>query len=130
MRQSVIDYLQGLNLGSFTIANEVPWTETGIELYLKNLKKIYVDVDAFTTEPVITTFTGLNLNNESTVVRVYFANDAKQLPSNYDDVVASIRAAKDISSEVGYNRREADVSTSYESDRLVTEIELRYIKLT
>jgi hypothetical protein len=130
MRQSVIDYLQGLNLGSFTIANEVPWTETGTQLYLKNLKKIYVDVDAFTAEPVITTFTGLNLNNETTLVRVYFANDAKQLPSNYDDVVASIRAAKDISSEVGYNRREADVLTSYESDRLVTEIELRYIKLT
>ena len=130
MRQSVIDYLQGLNLGSFTIANEVPWTETGTQLYLKNLKKIYVDVDAFTAEPVITTFTGLNLNNETTLVRVYFANDAKQLPSNYDDVVASIRAAKDISSEAGYNRREADVTTSYESDRLVTEIELRYIKLT
>lgn len=130
MRQSVIDYLQGLNLGSFTIASEVPWTETGTELYLKNLRKIYVDVDAFTTEPVITTFTGLNLNNETTVVRVYFANDAKQLPSNYDDVVASIKAAKDVESTAGYTRREADVSTSYESDRLVTEIELRYIKLT
>lgn len=130
MRQSVIDYLQGLNLGSFTIATEVPWTETGTELYLKNLKKIYVDVDAFTTEPVITTFTGLNLNNETTVVRVYFANDAKQLPSNYDDVVAQIKAAKDIESTAGYTRRETDVSTSYNSDRLVTEIELRYIKLT
>lgn len=130
MRQSVIDYLQGLNLGSFTIASEVPWTETGTELYLKNLRKIYVDVDAFTTEPVITTFTGLNLNNETTVVRVYFANDAKQLPSNYDDVVASIKAAKDVESTAGYTRREADVATSYESDRLVTEIELRYIKLT
>jgi len=130
MRQSVIDYLQGLNLGSFTIANEVPWTETGTELYLKNLRKIYVDVDAFTTEPVITTFTGLNLNNETTVVRVYFANDAKQLPSNYDDVVAQVKAAKDVESTAGYTRREADVSTSYNSDRLVTEIELRYIKLT
>lgn len=130
MRQSVIDYLQGLNLGSFTIATEVPWTETGTELYLKNLKKIYVDVDAFTTEPVITTFTGLNLNNETTVVRVYFANDAKQLPSNYDDVVAQVKAAKDVESTAGYTRREADVSTSYNSDRLVTEIELRYIKLT
>ena len=130
MRQSVIDYLQGLNLGSFTIASEVPWTETGTELYLKNLKKIYVDVDAFTTEPVITTFTGLNLNNETTVVRVYFANDAKQLPSNYDDVVASIKAAKDVEATAGYSRREVDVSTTYESDRLVTEIELRYIKLT
>lgn len=130
MRQAVIDYLQGENLGSFTIANEVPWTESGVELYLKNLKKIYVDVDAFTAEPVITTFSGLNLNNETTVVRVYFANDAKQIPSNYDEVVGLIKAAKEISSAEGFTRREAEVSTSYESDRLVTEIELRYIKLT
>jgi hypothetical protein len=130
MRQAVIDYLQGENLGSFTIANEVPWTESGVELYIKNLKKIYVDVDAFTAEPVITTFSGLNLNNETTVVRVYFANDAKQIPSNYDEVVGLIKAAKEISSAQGFTRREAEVSTSYESDRLVTEIELRYIKLT
>lgn len=130
MRQAVIDYLQGENLGSFTIANEVPWQESGTDLYLKNLKKIYIDVDAFTTEPVITTFSGLYLNNETTVVRVYFANDAKQIPSNYDEVVGLIKAAKEISSAQGFTRREAEVSTSYESDRLVTEIELRYIKLT
>jgi len=130
MRQAVIDYLQGENLGSFTIANEVPWQESGTDLYLKNLKKIYVDVDAFTTEPAITTFSGLYLNNETTVVRVYFANDAKQIPSNYDEVVGLIKAAKEISSAEGFTRREAEVSTSYESDRLVTEIELRYIKLT
>lgn len=130
MRQAVIDYLQGENLGSFTIANEVPWQESGTDLYLKNLKKIYIDVDAFTTEPAITTFSGLYLNNETTVVRVYFANDAKQIPSNYDEVVGLIKAAKEISSAEGFTRREAEVSTSYESDRLVTEIELRYIKLT
>lgn len=130
MRQAVIDYLQGENLGSFTIANEVPWQESGTDLYLKNLKKIYIDVDAFTTEPAITTFSGLYLNNETTVVRVYFANDAKQIPSNYDEVVGLIKAAKEISSAQGFTRREAEVSTSYESDRLVTEIELRYIKLT
>jgi hypothetical protein len=130
MREEVIDYLQSQNLGSFTIASEVPWTETGTVLYLKNLKKIYVDVDAFTTDPLITTFTGLNITNETTAVRVYFANDAKQLPSNYDEVVSAIKAAKDINTTAGYARREVNVSTSYDNDRLITEIELRYIKLT
>ncbi len=130
MRQEVIDYLQSQNLGAFTIAGEVPWTETGTALYLKNLRKIYVDVDAFATDPLITTFTGLNINNETTIVRVYFANDAKQLPSNYDEVVSVIKSAKDINTTAGYVRREVNVSTSYDNDRLITEIELRYIKLT
>lgn len=130
MRQDVIDYLQGLNLGSFTVAQELPWSETGQNLYLKNLKKIYIDVDEFESTPVITTFSGLNIANETTRVRVYFANDAKQLTSNYDEVVSFIKAAKDINAASGYSRREADVNTSYEADRLVTEIEIRYIKLT
>ncbi len=130
MRQEVIDYLQSQNLGAFTIAGEVPWTETVTALYLKNLRKIYVDVDAFATDPLITTFTGLNINNETTIVRVYFANDAKQLPSNYDEVVSVIKSAKDINTTAGYVRREVNVSTSYDNDRLITEIELRYIKLT
>jgi len=130
MRQDVIDYLQNQNLGSFVTATELPWNETGENLYLKNLKKIYVDVDEFVMEPVITTFSGLNLTNETTRVRLYFANDAKQLPSNYDEIVTIVKAAKDIQTNDGFSRREVDVNTTYEADKLVTEIELRYIKLT
>lgn len=130
MRQDVIDYLQNQNLGSFVTALELPWSETGESLYLKNLKKIYVDVDEFVMEPFISTFSGLNLTNETTRVRIYFANDAKQLPSNYDEVVQVIRLAKDIQTDDGYSRREVDVNTNYEADKLVTEIEIRYIKLT
>jgi len=130
MRQNVIDYLQNQNLGSFVTALELPWNETGENLYLKNLRKIYIDVDEFVMEPVITTFSGLSLTNETTRVRIYFANDAKQLPSNYDEVVQIIRSAKDIQTDDGFGRREVDVNTTYEADKLVTEIELRYIKLT
>lgn len=130
MRQEVIDYLQTQNLGTYTVSSELPWSETDVSLYLKNLKKIYVDVNEFETDPLIQTLGGLNLTTETTRVRVYFANDAKQLPSNYDDVVSAIKAAKDINTTTGYNRREVDVTTTFDADRLVTEIELRYIKLT
>lgn len=129
MRQDVIDYLQAENLGTFIVSSELPWSESGVSLYLKNLKKIYVDVDQFQVDPIVTALSGLNVSLETRIVRVYLANDAKSIPPNYDDVVSTIRSAKDINTTEGFNRREAEVTTSFDADRLVTEVELRYIKL-
>jgi hypothetical protein len=128
MRTEVLDYLQSLNIGGFNISQELPWTESGTELYIKNLKKIYVDTDQITSEPLLQTFTG-SINNETTIVRIFFANDAKQIPANYQDVVTELRTAKDIEVEQGFNRRESLVTTDIQADRLVTQIELRYTKL-
>lgn len=130
MRQTVLDYLQTQNLGTFIVSTELPWDENGTALYLKNLKKIYVNVTEYAVEPIIQTLNGVNITTDIHSVKVYFANDAKSLPPNYDEVVTAIRSAKNIDNTTGYHSREVDVKTSYELDRLVTEIELRYIKLT
>ena len=50
MRQEIIDYLGTLNLGSFTLSQEMPWISSDQPLYQKNLKKIYVDKTQFSTE--------------------------------------------------------------------------------
>jgi hypothetical protein len=130
MRQDVLDYLQGLNLGTFIVSNELPFSESGTQLYIKNLKKIYVNVDQYIVEPIITTLSGVNITRDTAAVSVYFANDAKSIPPNYDDVVSLIRAAKNILPTAGYSSREVDVQTSFEADKLITEIELRFIKIT
>lgn len=130
MRQDVIDYIQTLNLGTFIVSNELPFSESGTPLYIKNLKKIYVNVDQYVADPVITTLNGVNITRDTVSVTVYFANDAKSIPPNYDEVVSLIRAAKNILITAGYSSREVDVETSFEADRLITEIELRFIKLT
>ena len=130
MRSTVLSFLQTQNLGTFIVTTELPWDENGTELYLKNLKKIYVDVTQYSVEPIITTLNGVNITTDIHSVKVYFANDAKSLPPNYDEVVEVIRSAKNIDTTTGYHSREVDVSTKYELDKLVTEIELRYIKLT
>jgi hypothetical protein len=129
MRQEIIDYLQAENLGTYIVSTELPWSESGVNLYTKNLKKIYVDVDQFINDPIVTTLSGLNISLETTAVRVYFSNDAKSIPPNYDEVVGVIKDARNINPSAGFNRREADVTTSFDADRLVTEIELRFIKL-
>ena len=130
MRQAVLDYVQGLNLGTYIVSSELPWTDNGVPLYVKNLKKIYVDVDAYEINPIIATLNGVNITEDINTVRIYFANDAKQIPPNYEDVVTQLRAVKDIDSTTGYNRRECDVRTSFDSDKLITELEIRFIKLT
>jgi hypothetical protein len=131
MRTDVIDYLQTLNLGTFIVSNELPFSESGTPLYIKNLKKIYVDVDQYQAEPIIRTLNGVIVTRDTIAVKVYFANDAKSIPPNYDEAVSQLRTAKDILPTTGgFTGREVEVKTSFEADRLVTEIELRFIKLT
>jgi hypothetical protein len=131
MRTDVIDYLQTLNLGTFIVSNELPFSESGTPLYIKNLKKIYVDVDQYQAEPIIRTLSGVMVTRDTITVKVYFANDAKSIPPNYDEAVSQLRTAKDILPTTGgFTGREVDVKTSFEADKLITEIELRFIKLT
>lgn len=129
MRQEVLDYVQTLNLGTVTVSTELPWTDNDVPLYLKNLKKVYVDADAISIEPVVTALDGLNISAETTSVRIYFANDAKVLLPNYSDIINDLRAAKDITTVTGVQRRECAVSTAIESDVLITELEVTFTKL-
>jgi hypothetical protein len=72
---------------------------------------------------------GLTVSNELATVRVVFSADAKSLPANYETLVSDLRLARDITLD-GVYRREVDVKTDFEQDMLVTELELRFTKLT
>lgn len=130
MRIEVLDYIGNLNLGGFILSQELPWEESGTPLFLKNLKKIYVDVVVYDTEPLIQTFSGLNINNETSTVRIYFSCDAKQLPANYDDVVNELKTVKDVSPEDGYQSRRVNVSTDIANDVLSTTVEVIFTKIS
>lgn len=129
MRQEVLDYVQTLNLGTVTVSTELPWTDNDVPLYLKNLKKVYVDVETIAIEPIVTALDGLNISAETTSVRIYFANDAKVLLPNYTDIVNDLRLAKDITTVTGVQRRECAVSTAIDNDVLITELEVTFTKL-
>lgn len=129
MRQEVLDYIKRLNLGSYTVSEEVPRVESSTPLYLKNPKRIYVDVNQYSENPLISTLSGLDIHTYTTSVTVYFSNDAKLLPNNYDSLVGQLIFAKDLNQNEGYNSREAVVTTSIENDLLVTQIELTYTRI-
>jgi hypothetical protein len=129
MRQAVLDYIKGLNLGSYTVSEEIPRVESGTPMYVRNPKKIYVDANAYSDTPLISTLSGLDIYAYSTSVSLFFANDAKTVPNNYDSLVGNLIFAKDVDPQGGYTSREAVVTTTIETDLLVTQIDLTYTKL-
>ena len=130
MRQEVLDYINSLPLGGYLSTEESPWSDNEVPLYIKNLKKIYVDNAEYISEPLISTLGSLHINEETTRIRIYLANDAKTVPSNYDDLITDLKAVKDITTIDGVNRREVDVAVNYENDVMITELEVRFIKLS
>lgn len=130
MRTEVIDYVQGLNLGTFTVSTELPYTESGQALYVKNPKRIYVDEEQIVSEPLIQALDGLSVVNEESTVTIYFSVDSKLVPANYDSVVTALKGAKNITTVDGVFRRELDVSTGYDGDLLITELAIRFNKVT
>jgi len=130
MRQQVLDYIQTLSLGSFSYTDAFPYDDSGEPLYTKNVKRIYVEPLQVETTPIVQTLQGFALSNETNIVRVYFATDAKQVPANYDSVVQLLKAAKDITTVEGGYTRECDISTEFVNDLVVTTVELRYVQLT
>ena len=129
MRTEIIDYLGTLNLGTYKVASELPFDDNGQPLYIKNVKRIYVDTDEITDETVISTLDGVNIINETTTVRVYFATDAKNLTSNYDAMVNSIKGARTVSTITGVHVRNCSITKSYTQDLLLTQFDFEFTKL-
>jgi hypothetical protein len=130
MRTQIIDYIQGLNLGTFTVSTELPYSESGEALYVKNPKRIYVDEEQIVSEPLIQTLNSSNVIDEEGSVTIYFSCDSKSLPANYEAVVTALKAIRNLSTVDNVFRRELEVSTGYDGDLLVTELVIRFNKIT
>ena len=130
MRTEILDYLKGLKFKNFNISDELPFSTSGTAMYSKNPKRVYVDLEQVTGEPFIVLFGDYNVDSEVHSVRLYFSTDAKQLPSDYNQVVSDIRLAKSVTNSEKFFRREVTSSTSFENDLMVTEFEFRFTKLT
>ena len=130
MREDVINFIKSVSLGTFTVSEELPRDDSGVALYIKNPKKLYVDQDQVSQEPVIQTLSGFDLHNEATTVSVYFTADAKTLPANYSLLVDTLKKGKDVLPTGGFNNRTVDVQSEYEADLLLTRIDYTFSKIT
>ena len=129
MRANILSYIKTLTLGSYSVSDELPWDNNGTPLYLSNLRRIYVDVAQFSQDARIDTLGMSGAVDEITTVRVYFVNDAKTLPANYESLVAAIKQARVQDYTAGYIQKLCQVSSEFTGDRLTTTFEFSFRKL-
>ena len=129
MRSQVLDYLNANKVTGFTVTNALPYNASGQPLYLNNFKSIYVDQPQTSQEPLIDVLNGAGVVNETTTVSVYVTTDAKQLPSNYDTLVSTIKLARLDTELVGVTQRTTRVSTEFNADALVTKFDISFTQL-
>lgn len=130
MRQAILTGIRGLTLGTFAVSSELPWISGGIPLYTKNYKVFYADQPDSEEDSLINTLCGGNsLSTRITTISVFVTIDAKQKPTNYDDLVESVQLVKNTTSITDVRSRECDVVTTFEDDSMLTEFEFRFTEL-
>lgn len=129
MRDELITYLKTQSLGTVAVSTEVPYGKDGEPLYLKNFKRIYIDRESTTQEPLFNTLNGGSLVNQNTQVTAYLTVDAKTGLVNYDTIVNIMKAARNSVSPSSKLDRTVAVAKSYEGDALVTEFTFEFRQL-
>jgi hypothetical protein len=126
MRAQLLSYLTSVTTAtSIKVASELPWNTAGEPLYLKNMKRFYLDKEQKAESVMIGVLPGSNdVMQNVTTVRGYLAVDAKNQPTGLDSVVATLLTAKD-QTGVGNFGTEADYTTEIQDDVLIYTVEYR-----
>jgi hypothetical protein len=104
---------------------ELPWGQSNQPLYLKNLKKLYLDQEYNEESTLLSVFSGVDVFEDQIKLNAYFAVDAKNPPAGLDAAVAQILAAK-FSNGIRTNAgSECDYTVESIQDVLVYTFEFR-----
>jgi len=112
-------------LTQFAVSTELPWTQGGLPLYRKNMKKIYVDRDRMEEATLIPTLNGGDVFQNDLITEVYLAVDAKNPPSQLDSVVTKILGCKSSTGVVNFGN-ESDYTIEKDEDVLTYTFEFRF----
>ena len=131
MRDTLLTFLTTAITGTdFSVTQELPYNGDGAPLFLKNLKKVYVDQDQTSQDPLLDVLDASGQVVAETVTNtVTVVVDAKVLPSGYATLVSQIKSSRLDPAITGFQQKSTDVSTEYNTDRLVTEFVFNFTKL-
>lgn len=126
MRAQLLSYLTtATSTATIKTVSELPWNTAGEPLYLKNMKRFYLDQDQRAESVMIAVLPGSNdVMTNVTTVRGYFAVDAKNQPAGLDTAVSTILNAKNQVSVSNFGI-ESDYTTEIQDDVLIYNIEYR-----
>ena len=116
-------------LTQFAVTTELPWSQNGQPLYLKNLKKIYVDEPRMEEATLIPTLNGGEVYQDDYITEVYVAMDSKNTPTQLDSLVSKILGARSSTSVVNFGI-ESDYTVDKQEDVLIYTFEFRVNTIT
>lgn len=128
MRDELLSKIKLIQSINYKISDELPFSNSGIPLYTKNVKVVYVDNQRINTTVLYPVLSGINIEQEITSIKVYFTNDAKKVPSDYQQFISNMKSIKD--QVVGnYFKRECIVDISYNNDIAITMLDYQFTNI-
>lgn len=116
-------------LTQFAVSSELPWEQNGNPLYIKNMKKVYVDRERMEETTLIPTLNGGEVFQNDSICEVYVAVDAKNQPSQLDSLITKILGAKNSTGIVNFGS-ESDYTLDKQEDILIYTFEFRLNQAT
>ena len=125
MRAELLSYLTtATSTATIKVVSELPWNTAGEPLYLKNMKKMYLDQEQVEQTTLIPTLGDQDVYQDDLTVRGYFAVDAKSLPTGLDSAITTILSARDKTGVINFGN-EADYTTEIQDDVIIYTVEYR-----
>ena len=124
MRSGILARLQSQLTSGITCASELPFSQNGQPLYLKNFKRVYVDQPRQEQTTLLATLNGNEVFQNDQICSAYLAVDAKNQPSGLDSAVSTILGAKNYTGVVNFGS-ESDYTVEIIEDALVYTFEFR-----
>ena len=120
----------GTNIASFNqfkVSNELPFTASGETLFVKNKKTVYVDELQEDVVQLYRTLDQQEIMQKEQTVLAYMSTDAKNQPSNIDDVITAVKNARSAISETQVS--ECSVTSDIEDDVITYTFEYNITNL-
>lgn len=126
MRSQLLAYLTANLTGTIKSSNELPFEEGNQALYLKNLRRVYLDEPFTEMDQLIPVLTGDDINQKITRVAGFLTVDAKTRNADLDAALTTLGSAKDVATISNAYRREFDYTTTIADDKITYEFEYRF----
>ena len=125
MRAELLSYLTtATSTATVKCVSELPWNTAGEPLYLKNMKKMYLDQTQRVETTLIPTLDGNDVFQRDLLVTGYFAVDAKNEPTGLSQAITTILSAKDKTGIINFGV-ESDYTTEIQDDVIIYTVEYR-----
>lgn len=129
MRTELLTYLTQHLTGSIKPSNELPFDQGGSALYLRNMRRVYLDEPYVVQEEFIPTLDLNSISRNVTHVKGYLAVDAKNRNTDLDASLSILAQAKNTTTITDSFRREFDYITTIDNDILLYEVEYRFYNI-